>query len=77
MTDLMDNFKEEAAELLQGDGSVQVKDKDELENLFHSLLADSERMKVLGKNAARIVEQYRGGILDKNITLIKNMLEKR
>ncbi|MDP8263066.1 MAG: 3-deoxy-D-manno-octulosonic acid transferase [Candidatus Ancaeobacter aquaticus] len=74
---LMDNFKEEAAELLQGDGSVQVKDKDELENLFHSLLADSERMKVLGKNAARIVEQYRGGILDKNITLIKNMLEKR
>jgi len=58
----MQNFRDVVRCLLAKDGAVQVRDKQELEDAFVSLLADPVRREELGRNAAQVVRENLGAI---------------
>jgi 3-deoxy-D-manno-octulosonic-acid transferase len=70
----MQNFPDVVRILLAGDGAVQVKDADELEQTFASLLADPARREQLGRNAENIVRENQGAV-DRTVEMIVEKLQ--
>ncbi|MFC2149837.1 3-deoxy-D-manno-octulosonic acid transferase, partial [Candidatus Auribacterota bacterium] len=71
----MDNFVEEANALLEGRGAIQVSDANGLELAVKELLEKPDQIEAIGRNAANVVERFRVGIIERNMSLVKENLE--
>jgi 3-deoxy-D-manno-octulosonic-acid transferase len=70
----MQNFAEMVSSFLKGRGAVQVRDAEELENVFAELLASEARRRELGENAVKVVRENLGAI-DRTVEMILSHLE--
>ncbi len=71
----MDNFQDEARVLIDGGGAVQVQDAAALGRVLDELTDDADRMKRMGASAAAVVDRYRGGVLEKNLSIIATAMQ--
>lgn len=71
----MQNFIPIANAFLQRDGAVQVKNRQELEQMIADLLNNPSRRKELGANALNVVQENRGA-MERTVDLISSKLER-
>jgi 3-deoxy-D-manno-octulosonic-acid transferase len=70
----MSNFADVVQNFLEADAAIQVRDKEELGQMFEKLLADPARREQLGQNARKVVHQNLGAI-DRTVEMIVRHLE--
>jgi 3-deoxy-D-manno-octulosonic-acid transferase len=70
----MSEFEDIVRNFLDGDGAVQVQDKEQLETALETLLADTKRRDEVGRNGLKVVHQNLGAI-DRTVEMIVKHLE--
>lgn len=70
----MQNFQAIAKAFVERRGAIQVRDAQELESAFETLLSDSDQAIALGMNALRVVRENLGAI-EKTVDMIVERLD--
>lgn len=72
----MQNFKTVAADFVNNNGAIQVRDESELEEALKRLISNPERRAEMGKMAVEVVRKNRGSV-ERTVRMIVERLEKK